>query len=175
MKFLQCCVAVMLLIITLVNQSAQADVCGALKPTGCSESSCGSCEPGALCCKNAVKTVKIRKHCYEVQCEHVCIPPVCLPKYPLFGSAGACCSGDCGSEGCHDCSQCAQDKGFFGRLCSTLTGCRIRKIHTMKKKEYEVEKCVHDWSVVCAQSPGCGKNCGDGCRAPASCCAPCGE
>ncbi len=180
MKFLQYCVAVML-VITLVNQSARAG-CGASKPAGCSESSCGSCEPGFLCCQNKIKTVKVKKHCYEVECDHVCIPPVCLPKCPLFGAGDDCCNdgtngcgGDCGAQGCQDCSQCKQEKGFFGRLCSKLTDCRIRKVHTLNKNEYEVEKCVCDWSVVFMQPPGCGKSCGEECCAPASCCAPCGE
>ena len=158
--------------------------CGNCKPADCGESCCGSCEPSWLCCQAECKMETIKKHCYEVECDYVCIPPVRLPECRLFGrqcgsngdgSGQSCCDG-CGGEGCQNCSACNENKGLFGRLCSKLTDCRIRKVNKLKKKEYEVEVCVCEWDVVCCAPPGCcSKGCGDTCAAPPLYCAPCGE
>ncbi len=168
------------LIVVLTGQPAGAG-CGFLKPLCCDNDCCGSCEPQWLCCQREVKTVKVTRHCYDVECEYVAIPPVTLPCCSLFGNG--CCEDDCGEcdactdecgEGCgEDCDRCSP--GLFRRLCNRLTACRVRKVHRMKKKEHEVQQCVSEWSVVRMAPPGCGKCCDDDCVAPPSCCAPCGE
>ena len=180
MKVFRFCVAVAF-VVALTDVPALADR-GAGKPNGCGETCCGSCEPTVLCCRAEAKTVKVRKQCYEVECEYVCIPPVSLPTCSLFGgdncaARNRCDSpcGGCGTEGCESCSQRDSEPGLLRRFCSLFTDCRIRKVRKLKKKESEVERCVCEWSVMCMQSPGCGKCSYDGCCAPASACAPCAE
>ena len=147
MKAFQYCVA-MTIVVALISQSVSAGF-GASKPTGCDETCCDSCNSVFHYCQNETKTVKIRKHCYKVECEDVCIPPVCLPKCLISGGKSDCCNDGsngcdaaCGTEGCQDCSRSKQQKWFLERLCSKLTDCRTRKVHTLKKNEYEIEKCV---------------------------------
>ena len=140
--------------------------CGCEKPTGCSNH---CCEPCMLVCSAETKMVKVKKHGWEVECEHVCIPKVHCPLFKLFGCGSACSAA---SNGCQNCGE----AGCNGQCCSN-GGCnqhgacgRIRTVRKLKKEEYEVEKCVVEWSVKkCAGS--CGKCC-DAC-APQSCCAPC--
>ena len=157
---------------------------GPTKPGGCGESACGSCEPAFLCCQREFKTEKVKKTCYEVECEYVCIPPVCLPEccYP-FGSrcsaimnAESAC-GSCGAEGCQVCCETpVQREGLLQKLCSKLTACRIRKVNRLKKEESEVEECITEWSVVCMQPFGsCSKSCGYTSYSCADPCSPCGE
>lgn len=140
--------------------------CGCEKATGCSNH---CCEPCMLVCSAETKMVKVKKHGWEVECEHVCIPKVHCPLFKLFGCGSACSAG---SNGCQNCGE----AGCNGQCCSN-GGCnpqgscgRIRTVRKLKKEEFEVEKCVVEWSVKkCAGS--CGKCC-DAC-APESCCAPC--
>lgn len=157
---------------------------GGAKPSGCNKECCFSCEPTRLCCQGEVKTVTVKKHCYEVECEDICIPPVTLPKCRLWAneccdSSDCCCDGcGCATEGCQNtCGETCGSKspGWLQKLCSKLTACRIRSVNRMKKKEYEVEECVYEWTVTCMPNPGCGKGCADNCGSPPSCCAPCGE
>ena len=182
MRSLLLCAAIAAL--TAISAPSVIAQCGDCKPTGCGESCCGSCEPAWLCCQAECKMEKVKKHCYEVECEYICIPPVRLPDCCPFG--GGCkdgndgCNqsscGSCGQEGCQECATCTEEKGFFRKLCSKLTDCRIRKVNKLKKKEYEVEVCVCKWDVVCCAPPGyCSKGCGDNCAAPPMYCAPCGE
>lgn len=182
MKLIQYCV-IPAMMIALTSHATWA-ACGGAKPSGYGEGCCSSCEPARLCCQNEVKTVTVKKHCYEVECEDICIPPVTLPKCSLWGNKccdrSDCCSDGCGcgTEGCQDsCGESCGPKspGWLQKLCSTLTACRIRQVNRMKKKEYEVEECVCEWSVVCLPNSGCAKGCADDCGPPASCCAPCGE
>ena len=157
---------------------------GSTKPGGCGESACGSCEPDFLRCQREFKTEKVKKTCYEVECEYICIPPVCLPEwcYPFGRHCGAKMNaesvcGTCGSEGCRVCSETPlQREGLLQKLCSKLTACRIRKVHRLKKKESEVEECITEWSVVCMQPCGsCSKCCGSTSSSGADPCSPCGE
>ncbi|MCA9059177.1 MAG: hypothetical protein KDA85_11780 [Planctomycetaceae bacterium] len=154
---------------------------GCCKLVSCGDACCDGCGPTVLCCQPEVKTEKIMRHCFEVECKHICIPPVQLPNCgnsclgSLFGGndcapdqCGAGCSDGCGPA----CTTCCEDKSLLGQLCSKLTDCRIRTVNTYKKKEYECgEKCVVTWKVVCMPAAGCGK-CGDGCGSQPSCCAP---
>jgi hypothetical protein len=140
-----------------------------------------------LQCQPVVKTEKIKRHCFEVECEYVCIPPVQLPKCGggfcgLFGGGcDGCSETECAAPGCTtDCAECGAgtcgngNDSLLGRLCSKLTDCRIRKVNTFKKKEYECgEKCVVEWKVVCVPAIGCDKSCGEGCYTAPDCCAPC--
>ena len=177
MNVLQCFV-VLAFVLTLGTRSGQADV-GTCKPDGCGDTCISSCQPTNLSCQNTVKIKKVKKHCYNVECSYICIPPVRLPPcpFPFFRSSnnsgrdGTC--NECGVEGCQDSPRCHAESGILGSLFSKLTGCRIRQVRKMKKQEYEVEECVWEWSVACTQDSGGGKGCGEQCCAPASGCVPC--
>lgn len=180
MNVLHSCVAVVS-VLTLAAAPAVADG-GAGKPYACGETCCGTCQPTYLCCRAEPKTVKVRKHCYEVECEYVCIPSVSLPICLLFGRNNCRETNGCDStctgrrnDGCESGSQRRGGLGLPRRLCSIFTDCRIRKVRKLKKKEYEVEDCVCEWSVVCVQPTGCGKSCHNECGAPETVCAPCAE
>ena len=127
---------------------------------------------------------KVKKTCYEVECEYVCIPPVCLPEwcYPFGRRCGAKMNaetgcGSCGAEGCLVCCETPlQREALLQKLCSKLTACRIRKVHRLKKEDSEVEECITEWSVVCMQPFGnCSKGCGSTSYSCADPCSPCGE
>jgi hypothetical protein len=148
-------------VIALCLAFLPASTFGQIQQTGfqkpaCAEDCC--VEPCSLVCCAEVKTVKEKKHCWEVECEPVCIPKVRCPLFSFFtGHKADSCTG-CGTEGCVD------------DCCDAQCG-KVRMVRKLKKKEYECEKQVVEWTVRSA-NPGCGK-CGEGC-APASCCAPCG-
>lgn len=158
---------------------AHAD-CDFLKPSCSDRDCCGSCEPVWLCCQGQPKSVKTTRHCYDVECKYVCIPPVTLPECCWFGKSCDCSGGDC-AEGCdagcgndcgEDCTECPSP-GLFRRLCAKFTDCRIRKVHRMKKQEHDQQECVWEWKVVRMAPPGGDKCCDDSCGPPVSCCAPC--
>ena len=144
--------AVLGLVLTLGIQSVQAD-CGTNKPDGCGKGCNRSCQPANLCCQNTLKTRNVKKHCYDVECSYVCIPPVTLPARlcPFFRSSKNCgrdiVCGECGVEGCQDCLQCRSEPGILRRLCSKLTDGRIRKVRKMKKKNTKSNnECANGWS-----------------------------
>lgn len=136
--------------------------CGCEKATGCSNH---CCEPCMLVCSAEASTVKVKKHGWELECEHVCIPKVHCPLFSLFGcgSAAPACCHKCGESTCN--GNCSANGG-----CNQFGACgRIRTIRKLKKEEYEVEKCVVEWSI--RKCPGsCGKCC-NACP-PQSSCAP---
>lgn len=144
----------------LISLNAMAgEGCGGAKATDCCQNCCGGC---MLVCSPECKTVKEKKHGWEVECEHVCIPKVRCPLFNLFG---------CGSGSSHGCQECG-DKNCQGNCngsCQQSSCAKIRTVRKLKKEEYETEKTVVEWKVTkCAI--GCGKCC-DGC-APMSCCGP---
>lgn len=164
---------------TILCAPASAD-CDFLKPHCADHEGCGSCGPVWLCCQGQPKTVNTTRHCYDVECEYVCIPPVTLPACCRFLSdqhcAGDSCAEDC-AEGCDDdcgesCDSCSPPN-LLQRVCAKFTDCRIRKVHRLKKQEQDIQECEWEWSVVRMAAPGCCKDCGESCCPPVSCCAPC--
>jgi len=148
-----------LLLIGLPLLLAGTATAGQIQQAGFQKPSCGEdccVEPCCMVCHAEIKTVKEKKHCWEVECEPVCIPKVRCPLFDFFRGSSSC--DGCGSEGCNDLNCCD--------LCGD-----VRMVRKLVKKEYECEKQVVEWSVRCV-SPGCGK-CGEGC-APAEGCGPCG-
>ncbi|HAH44944.1 hypothetical protein [Gimesia sp.] len=41
--------------------------------------SCNSCSHGCKSCRLHVETLKVKKHCFNIECKEVCIPPVRFP------------------------------------------------------------------------------------------------
>ena len=147
----------------MANSSVALAGCGCEKATGCNDHCCGPC---MLVCSAEKKTLKVKKHGWELECEHVCIPKVHCPLFRCFGSrsaAPACCQ-NCGDSNCN--GNCSANGS-----CNPQGACgRIRTVRKLKKEEYEVEKCVVEWSVK-----KCGGSCGKSCDAcpPQSGCGPC--
>ena len=146
----------------LTLSAGAADGCGCSKATEGCHSCCEGC---MLICSPECKTVKEKKHCWDVECEPVCIPKVRCPLFNLFGfgsGASACCD-SCGDQFCN---------GNCNGNCQQASCGKIRVVRKLKKVEYQVEKTVVEWKVKrCALE--CGKCC-DGC-APIGCCGPSGR
>jgi len=146
----------------LTRSANAADVCGGCKATEGCQSCCEGCR---LVCSPECKTVKEKKHGWDVECEPVCIPKVKCPLFNFFGF------GSSKSAGCENCGDKSCNGNCDGR-CQQVACGRIRTVHKLKKVEYETEKTVVEWKVKrCAID--CGK-CGGGC-APLGCCGPGGH
>lgn len=84
----------------------------------------GSCE---TCCPE-VKCVPVTRHCFEVECEEICVPGVTFYLNRLLhrckGKGDCCCADFCPNPG------------------------KVKCVKTFKKVEYECgEKIVCDWSL----------------------------
>ncbi|TWT88523.1 hypothetical protein Mal64_20060 [Pseudobythopirellula maris] len=89
--------------------------------------SCDAC--GSDTCYAEAEEVTVEKHCWEIECEKVCVPPVRFPwqcggsKLTLFSwldknKCGDCCSDGCCSEAC-----CADACGCGAGCCEPTCGC----------------------------------------------------
>ena len=99
--------------------------------------SAGCCAENPACpqchCEVTTEEGKVKKHCYEVECEQICIPRVRIP-WHLLGQAfsnrskcDTCNTGDCSQKPCGE----------------------VRTIRVLKKKEYECKVCKYKWTPVC--------------------------
>ncbi len=138
------------LLIALSSTSEAGIFGGKCKPTGsCDTVACAPCH--YTCCPE-LKTVKVKKHCWETECEPVCIPRVQCPLFNFFRKT--------------DCDPCTEIL-FNGR---SLNGrcADVRVVKKLKKVSYECEKCVVEWNVRCVSSRA-KKSC-DGISVSGSCC-----
>ena len=133
-----------------------------ITPAACTDSCSGSrcCE--ATCCPKRV-TEEVKKHCWKVKSEMVCIP----------GFRFQCTwNRDKGNNAnCNDC-------------CTTSSCCdanpptcgRVRCIRVLEKHEYTCEECGYEWDVKGVRTSK-GRCCGEGgCSCPScgsqnDCCA----
>lgn len=152
----------------------------AVSPAGCTGSCCdgdccgnkGCCSKGnccceAVCCPKCV-TEEVKKHCWKVKPELVCIPGFrfswsCLENRCKKGCCDDCCGDDCCSTG--KCCDCAPPR------CG-----RVRCINVLEKHEYTCEECGCEWEVKCVRTNK--GRCSSGCRCPScghknDCCAEC--
>ena len=115
------------------DSSSACDFC-----SGCG-STCCACRD---CCYCTTEKEKVKKHCWNVSCEKVCIPPVCVP-----GCCGCC---------------------WLPKWCCPCAKCRVRCISVLEKHNYECEECKCRWEVrsVPVNCGGCG--CGDCCECAAT-------
>ena len=105
--------------------------------------SAGCCAENPACpqchCEVTAEEGKVKKHCYEVECEQICIPKVRIPWHLLgqaFSNRSKCDTADCSQKPCGE----------------------VRTIRVLKKKEYECKVCKCKWTPVC--NDGC---CDTGC------------
>jgi hypothetical protein len=106
-------------------------------------------------CKFSVDTDKEAKHCYDSECEPICIPKVVFP----WQKKKACCN-SCNScaGGCDACAGtgCDGSCGGGSKCCNYNNGACIRYVNKLKKYEYECEVCKYKWEAI----RGCGNGCG---------------
>ena len=149
MKIIQS-LAVMCVLLSYTSSVEAGFFNGKAKPAGCCDNA--RCEPCSYTCCPEVKTVKVKKYCWEVECKPVCIPKVNCPLFSFFRK-----------DNCDPCTE----LDACGRPLSSLCA-EVRTVKKLKKVDYECEKCVVEWKVQCT-TPGCGKCC-DGFGVPGSCC-----
>ena len=136
---------------------------GAKGPLG--SSNC--CADRVVCCPNChcyakVEEVEIKKHCYEVECEKVCIPKVCFPWHKFCfikkKCKDDCCDSGCAAApGCCDGGSCCQEG--CPQPCPPRVGC-VRSVRVLVKEEYKCKACECVWEI-------CDDNCCDAHGAPA--------
>jgi hypothetical protein len=78
---------------------------------------CEQCGRPRLTCTVEEKAEKVKKSCWEVKCKEICIPAV---TFPWQKKHGCCRPARCG---------------------------KVRIIHVLEKKEYEVEQCRCKWNL----------------------------
>lgn len=146
------------------GQAGLVDTDGCQKPVHCTN--CCGVEPCVLMCCPEWKTVKEKTHCWEVDCEYICVPQVQCPSLlTLLGfnsDHGAACDGCGRTDGTAPCC-----KGMTGSQ-TQLQG-KIRAVRKLRKVESEVEKRVVEWTVKTC-SMDAGKSCIG--LAPRTSCAP---
>ena len=133
-------------------------------PVGCTDSACCGdcncnrcCEP--VCCPTPV-TTEVKKHCWKVKLENICIPGYRFECNWKKKCKNGC---DCGDSCCSNGS------------CGKPTCGRVRCIKVLEKHEYTCEKCGYEWNVKCVGF-GNGSCCGKGgrCGKGGCCCPSCG-
>ncbi|MCA9039372.1 MAG: hypothetical protein KDA65_03390 [Planctomycetaceae bacterium] len=118
---------------------ASVDECradwGCGKPAGCCDTPCDCCSKVLVCCKST-EIKKEKKTCYEVECEHICVPQVKFPWKKLLhmGGGDPCC--------------CEESETTCGKIIA---------VKKLKKESYEVEKCVCKWEIKEIDRIGCCK------------------
>ena len=88
------------------------------------DKSCDHCP-----CYPTIEEVAVKKKCFDVECEQICVPKVRLP-WPFFGRLG------CKGKGC-DCL-----RGCSGTQCG-----HIKTIRVLKTDSYECTECRCNWDV----------------------------
>lgn len=132
--------------------------CGASCGGGdcCQGSGCGKCCCccKAVCCPKCV-TEEVKKHCWLVKSELVCIPRFQFNLFANFCKYGNNDCGDCCSNGCCRC---------------TSPSCgRVRCINVLEKHEYTCKECGYEWDVKCVRTGGV-RCCGERCSCPSCGC-----
>ncbi len=134
--------------ILLVTASEDSQVV----PTGCDGGSCcNDCCTESVCCPVRVE-VEVKKHCWNVKTENVCIPGFRWP-WECNSKVKKPSCGDCCDTGCDSCAP----------RCG-----RVRCVNVLEKHEYTCKKCGYEWKVksVCRGNSTCdASNC---------CCPECG-
>jgi hypothetical protein len=93
--------------------------------------------PRCKCCVSEVEIVKIKKPCWEVECEPVCIPRVTFP-WELKDSGKGC--------------------GWF--CCPPAKCGKVRMVHVLKPQEYECQECQYKFTPVCCERDACSAGVG---------------
>ncbi len=103
-----------------------------------------------VCCLK-MEQEQVTKHCWDVECKKICVPPITFPwegsGLSLFKGFGKSCS--CKEGRCPKCTT---------RRCG-----KVRSIRVLKREQYEVTKCQCKWEVrrlpACRCDGACGGTC----------------
>ncbi|TWT59011.1 hypothetical protein KOR42_23990 [Thalassoglobus neptunius] len=117
------------LIVSASSQATAGNFLGACKPTGCCETV--NCPPCQLVCCPETKAEKVKKHCWEIECEPICVPRVRCPLFDFFRK-----------DQCDQCDAMSANGGSYCNRCAD-----VKMVRKLKKVEYECEKCVVEWKV----------------------------
>jgi hypothetical protein len=88
--------------------------------------------PRCHCCVPSVDVEKIKEHCWEIECEPICIPHVTFPWERKH------CSAPCGEISC-----------------PPAKGAKVRNVRVLKLVEYECKVCKYTWKPACLPPAGC--------------------
>ncbi|QDU79345.1 hypothetical protein Pla110_10530 [Polystyrenella longa] len=108
---------------------------GSLKPAGSCDTPCSGCSKILICCPSTT-IEKEKKTCFEVECEHICVPQVNFSWKQL-------CALACGLA--DPCEPAAPACG------------KIITVKKLKKENYEVDKVVYKWEIKETHQLGCCK------------------
>lgn len=101
---------------------------GCCKPLGCDRQPCqSSCT--MLTCRAEVKTVKVSKTRFKVECDRKCIPAITFPWQKQKSSCNSCYDGGCQGE------------------CNTPKCGKVISVNVLSTDKYEVEECVCEWNI----------------------------
>ncbi len=124
--------------------------------TGCTDSCCndgccgGNCCCESVCCPKCV-TEEVKKHCWIVKPELVCIPGFrfeCNWNRKKCSGGGNCCD-TCTGDDCCCSKKCCCD-------CAPPACGRVRCINVLEKHEYTCTECGCEWEAKCVRtSKGC--------------------
>ncbi|MAT16045.1 MAG: hypothetical protein CMJ46_12340 [Planctomyces sp.] len=130
-----CLIAVCFGLLGILASEGRADW-GNEKPAGCCDTACSGCSKVLVCCPS-VKMEEVEETCFEVECEHICVPQVKVPWGKILTLG--CCFGD--------------DE------CEPLNpGCgKIIAVNKLKKEKNKVEKAVCVWEIKEVDQIGCCK------------------
>ncbi|MBW3539513.1 MAG: hypothetical protein KY476_04520 [Planctomycetes bacterium] len=138
------CLAIALCLATGPAIAAAADhACSATSACG----DCAGCPPcAAKICRPEVKTEKLKKTCYNVECKPICVPDITFPWEKPQVECG--CAGCVGGEGACE--------GWQPR-CG-----RVKYVKVFEKDSIEIgETCVCEWKIEdapaacnCCELPG---------------------
>ena len=104
---------------------------GCCKPLCCDQQPCqSSCT--MLTCRAEVKTIKVSKTCFKVECDHKCIPAITFPWQKKKSSCGSCTS--------------CLDSGCQGECMAPKCG-KVISVNVLSTDKYEVEECVCEWNI----------------------------
>ena len=127
---------------------ASAEVDAQVVPTGCTRGRCTrSCPYCKDVCCPALKEKEVKKHCWKVTPDLVCIPGFRWPWHRCTAE-----SPQCGDD-------CQRAKPRCGR---------VRCVNVLEKHEYTCKKCSYEWTVKQVCSGSCSFDSGD------CCCPDCG-
>lgn len=98
------------------------------------ETVCDMC--GDKVCVTYAEPGTVEKHCWQVECEEVCIPAIRWP-WRCWGDKDRCDSGEC-VAGC------------------APTACgRVRVVHRLRKETYECDVCKYEHRIECRCTDCC--------------------
>ena len=112
------------------SKAAETD-CETCVPSGIG-GACAACGAGDKVCVTYAKPGTVEKHCWNVECEEVCIPAIRWPWQCRGWGEHARCDAEACADGC-----------------STIACGKVRVVRRLKKETYEEDACVYEHRIEC--------------------------